>query len=198
MTLHRPSLGHIVAAACDVCGISSTEFFAKQPGQGHVMASRARMLAVVAAVESGHRPSDVGLWLAFSSPMVAQLRSRYADRVKLGDDRLAKAVETVKTRAAAAESAGKPGVDLPGKKSHLPPVTFTRIKPPRPPHGKPGPKAKPSPPKERVLGPCDLLPEHEVIEAKRLRKEGWSFKGLTRRFELPEDQMRIVVGEVVV
>lgn len=204
MTQPRPSLGHIVAAACDVCGISSTEFFAKQPGQSHVMVSRARMLAVVAAVKLDHRPNGVCQWLRFSTPMVSQLRSLYADRVKLGDERLSRAVATVKTRAAAMVAAGTPGLELPGKpkernaKAHLPPVTFTRMpKPPRLPHAKPGPKAKSAPPRESVPGPTVYLPADEVQEARELRRKGWSMKGLTRRFELPEDQMRIVLGEVL-
>lgn len=50
---------------------------------------------------------------------------------------------------------------------------------------------------DRSLGPADILPEHEVSEARRLRDKGrgWSIAGLCRRYEINEHLMRIVLGE---
>lgn len=177
----------IVEAAGDLCGVTPAEMFAKRPGHADRSASRARLLAVVVAVRSNYRSVDVEHRLGFSSALVSQLIARFKVAVRKGDACLALAADTVAVKAARIAAAGGPSVVLPG--------VVRPPKQPRPAQAKPGPKPKPAPPKERVLAPTDLLPAHEVAEAQRLRKEGWSFKGLTRRFELPEREMRIVVGE---
>lgn len=189
------TLAAIVEASCFVCGVTVDGLFAKRPGRGDHDAARSRTLAAVVAVRAGFPRLVIEQAFDFSGPMVSQLVSRFEDRVARGDAAIERSARTVESQAREIMLSGGSTVVLPGR------VIPRPGKPPRAAPMKPGPKLgskqKIRPPKERVISPTDLLPAHEVAEAQRLRRAGWSFKGLTRRFELGEREMRIVIGEPV-
>lgn len=185
------TIADVMQAACVIVGVTVEELLAVRGGKTEADASRARMLTAVVAVRIGHPQTAVIAALGMDKSSVFKARCRFSDLVSDGDQRLATAADRVEARAwqialggharmkprAAAAGAGAP--------------------PPWPPRrkAKPGPKPRPPKPREKALGPSDLLPAAEVSEARDLRRKGWSLKGLTRRFQLDETAMRIVIGE---
>lgn len=163
------TVADVMRAACVVVGVTPEELLDVRGGPGRADAARARMLVAVVAMRLGHQQVAVMAALRMSKPSVFKARCKFDDAVG-GHARMPS-----RPASAAAVSTETPW-------------------PPRR-RAKPGPKPRPPKPRETAIGPSDLLPAAEVIEARDLRRKGWSLKGLTRRFHLDETAMRIVIGE---
>ena len=188
------TIADVMQAACVVCGVTADELADVRGGKTDLDASRARMLVAVVAIRLGHPQSAVMAALGMSKQPVFKARCRFADRVADGDERLAIAADRVEARAWQIALGGH--ARMPSRPAPAAAVSTETPWPPRR-KAKPGPKPRPSKPRETAIGPSDLLPAAEVIEARDLRRKGWSLKGLTRRFQLDETAMRIVIGEPV-
>lgn len=196
------TIADVMQAACVIVGVTVEELLDVRGGKTDAYASRARMLTAVVAVRLGHPQTAVIAALGMDKSSVFKARCRFGDLVSDGDQRLATAADRVEARAWQIALGGHARMpSRPSRQNEAPSRAAKTVR--ERPLGlfkaarKPGPKPRPPKPREKALGPSDLLPAAEVCEARDLRRKGWSLKGLTRRFQLDETAMRIVIGEPV-